>query len=80
VSPSPPSAEVSASAASAAVLVWIGASRTTACSNELQIHYIPVLFGGGRWMFGVLPSRVELDIVRVIDTPQATHVRYPVGR
>jgi hypothetical protein len=26
----------------------------------------------------VLPSRVELEIVGVIDTPQATHIRYRV--
>ena len=46
--------------------------------DELQIHQIPVLFGGGRRLFDVLPSRVELEIVRVIDTPEATHIRYRV--
>jgi dihydrofolate reductase len=46
--------------------------------DELQIHQIPILFGGGRRLFDVLPSRVELDIVRVIDTPAATHIRYRV--
>jgi dihydrofolate reductase len=46
--------------------------------DEVQIHLIPVLFGGGRRLFEVLPSRVELEIVRVIDTPQATHIRYRV--
>lgn len=48
--------------------------------DELQIHQIPVLFGGGRRLFELLPSRVELEIVRVIDTPQATHIRYRVRR
>jgi dihydrofolate reductase len=48
--------------------------------DELQIHQIPVLFGSGRRLFDVLPSRVELEIVRVIDTPQATHIRYRVRR
>ncbi len=48
--------------------------------DELQIHQIPVLFGGGRRLFEVLPSRVELEIVRVIDTPAATHIRYRVRR
>jgi dihydrofolate reductase len=48
--------------------------------DELQIHQIPVLFGDGRRLFDVLPSRVELEIVRVIDTPEATHVRYRVRR
>jgi dihydrofolate reductase len=48
--------------------------------DELQIHHIPVLFGGGRRLFEVLPTRVELEIVRVIDTPGATHIRYRVRR
>ena len=48
--------------------------------DELQIHHIPVLLGGGRRLFDELPSGVELEIVRVIDTPEATHVRYRVRR
>ena len=48
--------------------------------DELQIHQIPVLFGAGRRLFDVLPSRVELEVVRVIDTPDATHIRYRVVR
>jgi dihydrofolate reductase len=48
--------------------------------DEVQIHQVPVLFGGGRRQFDVLPSRVELEIVRVIDTPDATHIRYRVRR
>ena len=48
--------------------------------DELQIHQIPVLFGGGRRLFEVLPSRVELEIIRVIDAPEATHIRYRVRR
>ena len=48
--------------------------------DEVQIHQIPVLFGGGRRLFDVLPSRVELEIVRVIDTREATHIRYRVVR
>jgi dihydrofolate reductase len=46
--------------------------------DELQIHQIPVLFGNGKRMFDVLPARIELEIVRVIDTPEATHIRYRV--
>jgi len=48
--------------------------------DELQIHQIPVLFGGGRRLFEVLPARVELEVVGVIDTPEATHIRYRVRR
>jgi hypothetical protein len=31
-------------------------------------------------LFDVLPERIELEIVRVIDTPRATHIRYRVRR
>ena len=48
--------------------------------DELQIHQIPVLFGAGRRMFDVLPRRIELEIVKVIDTAEATHIRYRVVR
>jgi dihydrofolate reductase len=48
--------------------------------DELQVHQIPVLLGQGRRLFDVLPSRVELEIARVIDTPEATHIRYRVRR
>jgi dihydrofolate reductase len=48
--------------------------------DELQIHQVPVLFGGGRRLFDVLPARVELEVVRVIDTPEATHIRYRTRR
>jgi dihydrofolate reductase len=48
--------------------------------DEVQIHQVPVLFGGGRRLFEVLPSRIELEIVRVIDTPEGTHIRYRVRR
>jgi dihydrofolate reductase len=47
--------------------------------DKLQIHQVPVLFGGGRRLFEVLPERVELEIIRVIDTPEATHIRYRVS-
>jgi dihydrofolate reductase len=48
--------------------------------DELQIHQIPVLFGDGRRLLDVSSSRFELEIIRVIDTPEATHIRYRVLR
>ena len=48
--------------------------------DEVQLHVVPVVLGRGRRLFEVLSSEVELDIVRVIDTPQATHIRYRVRR
>ena len=48
--------------------------------DESQIHQLPVLFGQGLRLFDALPSHVELEIARVIDTPEATHIRYRVRR
>ena len=48
--------------------------------DEIQIHLIPVLLGRGHRLFDVLPSEIELEIVRVIDTPEATHIRYRIRR
>jgi dihydrofolate reductase len=48
--------------------------------DELQIAQIPVLLGRGRRLFDELPAEIELEIVRVIDTPLATHIRYRVRR
>jgi dihydrofolate reductase len=46
--------------------------------DEVQLHIVPVLLGQGRRLFDVLPGSIELEIVRVIDTPEATHIRYRV--
>jgi dihydrofolate reductase len=48
--------------------------------DELQIDQVPVLFGRGLRLFDVLPTQIELDIIKVIDTPTATHIRYRVRR
>ena len=46
--------------------------------DELQIDQVPVLFGHGMRLFDVLPTQIELEVARVIDTPAATHIRYRV--
>jgi dihydrofolate reductase len=77
-------AQAKAAAGGRNVLVHGGYTAQSALDagvlDELQIHQVPVLFGGGRRLFEVLPARIELEIVRVIDTPSATHIRYRVRR
>ena len=77
-------AQAKAAAGDRDVLMHGGYTATSALEagvlDELQIHQIPVLFGAGRRLFDVLSSRVALEIVRVIDTPEATHIRYRVRR
>lgn len=47
--------------------------------DELEIHLIPVLFGDGRRLFGALgQGHIELELVRVLDAPGVTHLRYRV--
>ncbi len=48
--------------------------------DELRIHHIPVLLGRGRRMFDILPREIELEIIGVVDTPHATHIRYRVRK
>jgi dihydrofolate reductase len=48
--------------------------------DEIQIHLIPVLLGRGRRLFDLLPSEIELELIRVINTPEAIHIRYRICR
>ena len=48
--------------------------------DELEIHQVPVLLGAGRSLFGELGAARQLDLVRVIDAPGVTHLRYRVLR
>ena len=47
--------------------------------DELQIHQVPVLLGRGRRLFDELTSPVELEIVRAIESTEATHLRYRIA-
>jgi dihydrofolate reductase len=46
--------------------------------DEVQIHLVPVLLGRGRRLFDLLSAETELEVIRVIDTPEATHLRYRI--
>jgi dihydrofolate reductase len=49
--------------------------------DELQIHVIPVLLGGGVRLFDrVSAGTVELELERVIDSPAVTHLRYRLAK
>ena len=48
--------------------------------DELRIHVVDVLLGGGRRLFDQLPQRVELEQTGVSQTGGVTHLEYRVLR
>ncbi len=47
--------------------------------DEISIHLVPVLFGSGTRMFEHLGSEhIQLETAGVIETPEATHLRFRV--
>jgi dihydrofolate reductase len=48
--------------------------------DELQVHVAPVFLGGGVRLFDGVAADVGLEIDRVVDSPQVTHLRYRVVR
>jgi dihydrofolate reductase len=49
--------------------------------DEIQIHLVPVLLGSGVRLFDHLGTQsIDLETVRVVDSPGVTHLRYRVVR
>jgi dihydrofolate reductase len=49
--------------------------------DEMEIHLVPVLLGAGRRLFAARESRaVELELVRLLEGRDATHMRYRIRR
>jgi dihydrofolate reductase len=48
--------------------------------DEIRIHLIDVLLGGGRRLFDELPERTELELTSVSHTGGVAHLEYRVAR
>ncbi|WP_431218522.1 dihydrofolate reductase family protein [Leifsonia xyli] len=48
--------------------------------DELRLHVMPVLVGGGTSLFGALESAIPLERIDARITPAATHLTYRVVR
>jgi dihydrofolate reductase len=49
--------------------------------DEIDLHVVPLLLGRGRRLFDDWDGgQIELEPIRVIDSPAVTHVRYRVKR
>ena len=47
--------------------------------DEIVLHQVPVLLGGGRSFFRELPSHVRLNLVEAVAAPGVTHLHYAVA-
>jgi dihydrofolate reductase len=48
--------------------------------DEVILHQVPILLGGGRPFFQSLPEHVCLRLVEAVPAPGVTHLRYEVVR
>lgn len=48
--------------------------------DEVVLHQVPVLLGGGRPFFRELPEHVRLRLVEAVPAPGVTHLHYEVER
>lgn len=48
--------------------------------DEIVVHQVPVLLGGGRRLFQELPAHLQLSLVEAVPAPGVTHLRYRVER
>ena len=48
--------------------------------DELELHVVPILLGGGARMFEGVGPDVKLEQIRAIEAPGVTHVKYGVRR
>ena len=48
--------------------------------DEIRIHLVNVMLGGGRRLFDQLPQRIELEKTGLSETDDVTHLEYRVVR
>lgn len=46
--------------------------------DEIRVHVIPILLGGGTPLFGTLDSSITLERIHAHATPAATHIGFRV--
>jgi len=47
--------------------------------DEFQVHVVPIMLGGGARLFDNIERLPELELLRVVESPAVTHLKYRVG-
>jgi dihydrofolate reductase len=58
----------------------LAAALTAGLVDEVVLHQVPILLGGGRPFFQSLPEHVRLRLVEAVPAPGVTHLHYEVER
>ena len=63
------------------VMLWGGAEvanqyLAAGLLDELELHVVPLLLGGGARLFDGLGPAVKLEQVRAVEAPGVTHLKY----
>jgi dihydrofolate reductase len=58
----------------------LGSALEAGLVDEVVLHQVPILLGGGRPFFQALPKHVRLTLVEAVPAPGVTHLRYEVQR
>ena len=66
------------------VMLWGGAEvanqyLAAGLLDELELHVVPLLLGGGARLFDGLGPAVKLEQVRAVEAPGVTHLKYSGG-
>jgi dihydrofolate reductase len=48
--------------------------------DELELHVVPIILGGGERLFAGVGREVKLELVRAVEAPGVTHLKYRVVR
>ena len=48
--------------------------------DELELHVAPLILGGGSRLFEGVSPETKLQLIRVVEAPDVTHVKYRVRR
>lgn len=48
--------------------------------DELELHVVPIILGGGERLFAGVGREVRLELIRALEAPGVTHLKYRVVR